>query len=138
MRVSASSAIGESVAAGTSKNFRRTWTIRTQSTICVLFFPFPLRLPPHYGAGGGCPADIRGWRFGEAVHHRDCLMPHGSRAAAPSWTIHSVAVRTRDGPERLDQVYRRLVDDQSSQPLRPAPDEPPRRADTAHVSQSRR
>jgi len=27
------------------------------------------------------------------------------------WTIRSVPVRTRDGAERLDQVYRRLLND---------------------------
>ena len=29
--------------------------------------------------------------------------------AAPTWTIRSVALRTRDGPERLDRAYRRLL-----------------------------
>ena len=39
-------------------------------------------------------------------------MPAGQRpAAASTWVIRSVAVRTRDGPERLDQAYRRLIDD---------------------------
>jgi len=28
---------------------------------------------------------------------------------ASSWTICSVALRARDGPERLDQAYRRLL-----------------------------
>ena len=37
--------------------------------------------------------------------------------AAPTWTIRSVSVRTRDGPERLDQVYRRLL---SNIPFRPS------------------
>jgi hypothetical protein len=37
--------------------------------------------------------------------------------AAPTWTIRSVSVRTRDGPERLDQVYRRLL---SNTPFRPS------------------
>ncbi len=31
--------------------------------------------------------------------------------AAPTWTIRSIPVRTRDGPERLDQAYRRLLSD---------------------------
>jgi hypothetical protein len=35
--------------------------------------------------------------------------------AAPMWTIRSVSVRTRDGPERLDQAYRRLL---SNSPFR--------------------
>ena len=39
-------------------------------------------------------------------------MPEGQRpAVARTWTIRSVSVRTRDGPERLEQVYRRLLDD---------------------------
>ncbi len=37
-------------------------------------------------------------------------MPHGQHSSeAPAWTIRSVAVRTRDGPDRLEQVYRRLL-----------------------------
>jgi hypothetical protein len=37
-------------------------------------------------------------------------MSTGQRpTAAPTWTIRSVSVRTRDGPERLDQAYRRLL-----------------------------
>jgi hypothetical protein len=28
---------------------------------------------------------------------------------APAWTIRSVAVRSRDGPRRVAQVYRRLL-----------------------------
>jgi hypothetical protein len=28
---------------------------------------------------------------------------------APAWTIRSVAVRSRDGPQRVAQVYRRLL-----------------------------
>jgi hypothetical protein len=39
-------------------------------------------------------------------------MPSGRRSEGhPSWVIRSVPVRTRDGPERLDQAYRRLMDD---------------------------
>jgi hypothetical protein len=39
-------------------------------------------------------------------------MPTGPRpTAAPTWAIRSIPVRTRDGPERLDQAYRRLLDD---------------------------
>ena len=34
--------------------------------------------------------------------------PHAGAAA--TWKIHSVSLRTRDGPERLDQAYRRLLD----------------------------
>lgn len=29
--------------------------------------------------------------------------------SAPVWTIRSVAVRSRDGPQRVAQVYRRLL-----------------------------
>jgi len=37
-------------------------------------------------------------------------MPSGQRpSAAPTWTIRSISMRTRDGPERLDQAYRRLL-----------------------------
>jgi len=31
--------------------------------------------------------------------------------AAPTWSIRSIPVRTRDGPARLDQAYRRLLSD---------------------------
>jgi hypothetical protein len=44
-------------------------------------------------------------------------MPFGQcPSAAPIWTIRSVPVRTRDGPERLDQAYRRLLSNVPSQP----------------------
>jgi hypothetical protein len=37
-------------------------------------------------------------------------MSTGQRpTAAPTWTIRSVSVRTRDGSERLDHAYRRLL-----------------------------
>jgi hypothetical protein len=72
--------------------------------------------------------------------------------AAPAWVIRSVAVRTRDGPERLDQAYRRLTDDPErlDQAYRrltddtphdgppPAPDRPPRRAGEAGAAVPRR
>ena len=29
--------------------------------------------------------------------------------SVPVWTIHSVAVRSRDGPQRVAQAYRRLL-----------------------------
>lgn len=33
-------------------------------------------------------------------------MPHQTPAAPPArWTIQSVAIRARDGPQRLDQAY---------------------------------
>ncbi len=66
-------------------------------------------------------------------------MPDGQRpSAATTWVIRSVAVRTRDGPERLDQVYRRLINDdlpmqrhaaadpQAGRAIRASADEPPR------------
>jgi hypothetical protein len=34
-----------------------------------------------------------------------------SRPGARAWLIHSMPVRARDGSERLDQVYRRLLAD---------------------------
>jgi hypothetical protein len=37
-------------------------------------------------------------------------MPSAQRpSAAPTWRIRLVSIRTRDGPERLDQAYRRLL-----------------------------
>jgi hypothetical protein len=53
-------------------------------------------------------------------------MPAGQRPpTAAAWAICSTAVHTRDGPERLDQAYRRLVSDTSRR--EPAPDRPPGR-----------
>ncbi|MBM6583063.1 hypothetical protein ILT44_22945 [Microvirga sp. BT689] len=48
-------------------------------------------------------------------------MPSDQRpSAAPIWTIRSVSVRTRDGSERLDHAYRRLLSFVPSQsPLDP-------------------
>ena len=55
-------------------------------------------------------------------------MPVGQRPpTAAAWTIRSTTVRTRDGPERLDQAYRRLVSDTSRHEPPPAPDRPPGR-----------
>ena len=37
-------------------------------------------------------------------------MPHARRPPpARSWSVRSVFVRTRDGPDRLDLAYRRLL-----------------------------
>jgi hypothetical protein len=48
-------------------------------------------------------------------------MPYAQHSpAATRWTIHSVVVRTRDGPERLEQVYRRLLLD--NPPVSAAPE----------------
>ena len=39
-------------------------------------------------------------------------MPRSSSApVGPCWTVRSIPIRTRDGPDRLDQVYRRLLAD---------------------------
>jgi hypothetical protein len=66
-------------------------------------------------------------------------MPSGPRlVVAPTWAIRSVTVRTRDGAERLDQVYRRLIADS---PRAPPPLAPPMRRDVvgaATPSNSRR
>ena len=43
---------------------------------------------------------------------------------APAWTIRSVALRTRDGPERLDQAYRRLLSPEPPDKQPAAPDTP--------------
>ena len=39
---------------------------------------------------------------------------HERRPATQAWAIRSVPVRTRDGPERLDHAYRRLLADPST------------------------
>ena len=54
-------------------------------------------------------------------------MPNHPRAgAAATWRIHSVPIRTRDGLERLDQVYRRLLETSpSALPLPQAETSPP-------------
>ena len=41
-----------------------------------------------------------------------------------AWTIRSVALRTRDGPERLDQAYRRLLTPNPSDKQPASPDMP--------------
>jgi hypothetical protein len=63
-------------------------------------------------------------------------------AQGPSWAVRSVSLRTRDGPARLDQVYRRLLADglTPEAPLpadggRPPPRRPPR--GVAHAGQGR-
>jgi hypothetical protein len=45
-------------------------------------------------------------------------MPDTLRHSAPVWTIRSIAIRSRDGPPRLAQVYRRLL----AAPSRAGPD----------------
>jgi hypothetical protein len=66
-------------------------------------------------------------------------MPAGRHDdAAPAWVIRSVAVRTRDGPERLDQAYRRLTDDTSRHNTPPRPGPVPDRPAAAGAPRSRR
>ena len=50
--------------------------------------------------------------------------------SAPVWTIRSVAVRSRDGPQRVAQVYRRLLapprhDTAGSEPSKSQPSRKP-------------
>jgi hypothetical protein len=48
--------------------------------------------------------------------------------SAPVWTIRSVAVRSRDGPQRVAQVYRRLLAprcDTAGDAIEEQPAEPP-------------
>src|SRR4051812_25777588 len=52
-------------------------------------------------------------------------MPNRPPARAASWVIHSVPVRPRDGAERLDQAYRRLLDDPPPPPPTPQPEVSP-------------
>ena len=52
-------------------------------------------------------------------------MPESLRPTVPrTWTIRSISVRTRDGPERLEQVYRRLLEDPQEPARRDAPPPP--------------
>src|SRR3954454_21259159 len=52
-------------------------------------------------------------------------MPNRPPARAASWVLHSVPVRARDGAERLDQAYRRLLDDPPPPPPTPQPEVSP-------------
>ena len=58
--------------------------------------------------------------------------------AAPAWVIRSVAVRTRGGPERLDQAYRRLTDDTPRDDAPSAPGHAPDRPAAAGAPRPRR
>ena len=51
------------------------------------------------------------------------------------WTIRSVALRTRDGPDRLDQAYRRLL---SLGPSGKQPADPDMPSASDHVHDARR
>lgn len=57
---------------------------------------------------------------------------------APAWTIRSVALRTRDGPERLDQAYRRLLAPEPPDRQPAAPDAPAPTTVSEHTRSSRR
>ena len=57
---------------------------------------------------------------------------------APAWTIRSVALRTRDGPERLDQAYRRLLSAERPDTQPPAPDMPSAAPGLSRVHDPRR
>ena len=56
-------------------------------------------------------------------------MPDPRQRSAPVWTIRSVAIRPRDGPQRVAQVYRRLLaprcDTTGSDAIEEEPAEPP-------------
>src|SRR5918997_4153978 len=113
MRGRASAAIGEPSWAWILRKRRRGWTIRTQSPACASGFLFRSPYGPPCRAAGVWRQliDGRGPGFPGGFSRRIRPMPAGRHAdAAPAWVIRSVAVRTRDGPERLDQVYRRLTD----------------------------
>lgn len=60
------------------------------------------------------------------------------REAAPTWTIRSVALRTRDGPERLDQAYRRLLTAERPDTQPPGPDMPSAAPGLSRVHDPRR
>ena len=46
-------------------------------------------------------------------------MSRSPRAARPKqWRISSVYVRRRDGPKRIEQAYRILIDDKEANPNR--------------------
>jgi hypothetical protein len=66
-------------------------------------------------------------------------MPAAQRSVAASiWVIRSTAIRTRDGPERLDQAYRRLVGDAAREQRCPATGTQPGRTDVDRVPEPRR
>ena len=65
-------------------------------------------------------------------------MPKPNRVeAGRAWTIRSVPIRTRDGPERLDQAYRRLLS-HTKVPPPASPDDPFTRLMPDRVPDSRR
>ncbi|MGI4940354.1 MAG: hypothetical protein ACRYHQ_07305 [Janthinobacterium lividum] len=56
----------------------------------------------------------------------------------PTWTIRSVTLRTRDGPERLDQAYRRLLTAERPDTRPPGPDTPSAAPELSRVHDPRR
>jgi hypothetical protein len=52
-------------------------------------------------------------------------MPDRQRLRAAAWTIRSVSIRSRDGAERIEQVYRRLLHDDAPMATPPRVGEPP-------------
>jgi hypothetical protein len=64
------------------------------------------------------------------------MPPSQHRDMAPVWLIRSVAVRTRDGPGRLDQAYRRLMKDTPRDEASSARSRARRRSDAAGTPQS--
>src|SRR3954453_10078043 len=68
--------------------------------------------PPSPSGGGGArgPRDGRLARWARHPTARCRPMPRTRRAPAhPGWSVRSVFVRTRDGPDRLADVYRLLA-----------------------------
>ena len=65
-------------------------------------------------------------------------MPRHPPDVNPTWVIRSVAVRTRDGPERLDQAYRCLMDSPSCDDTSFAPGCIPERAGVTHTPEPRK
>jgi hypothetical protein len=51
-------------------------------------------------------------------------MPDRQRLHAAAWIIRSVSVRSRDGAERIEQVYRRLLHDDAPMATPPRVDTP--------------
>jgi hypothetical protein len=65
-----------------------------------------------------------------------CIGPHPTMA--PVWTIRAIAVRTRDGPERLDQAYRLLLNTSRTDRPPVGLDGPCGTSDPSRVPDSRR
>ena len=81
----------------------------TQSTRCASALRWRSSGPRSPSRGSGVRGSVGGATCRSSGQHsqRCCPMSH-RRPAAQGWTILSVSVRTRDGPDRLDHAYRRL------------------------------